>query len=157
MLNIDNKKGYFFTIATIILMIPLIYLISFYSHISQTQMDDTIARIRCDELHYFVEDFDRDMERAVSIFGRRAAIYTINYTIETGKGLKDYEFTCTSQCGVNCSKFHFDTNGSEAAIGELILCGTIFGNNVTYMQKLAWNKNRHSPNYRKNNSIIKLA
>jgi len=128
------KKGYFFTISTIILIIPLIYLVSFYSQFSQSPVDDTIARIRCDELHYLIEDLNRDMSRAVTIFGRRAAVYAIDYVVSNGTPLADYEFTCTSLCPVDCNTFFFENNGSSAAIAELVLCGTLNGNPITYMQ-----------------------
>lgn len=133
MIPIKSRRGFLFTIATIILILPLIYLVSFYGGVSETQLDDTLGRIRCDELHYYVEDVRRDMGRAVQIFGRRAAIYAVDAAINSTNGLGDYEFNCTSHCGVDCSEFSFEVNGSEAAIAELILCGTLYGRNATYM------------------------
>ncbi|HDH41349.1 MAG TPA: hypothetical protein ENG12_02955 [Candidatus Altiarchaeales archaeon] len=133
MVLIKSKRGFLFTIATIILIIPLIYLVSFYSGVSETKMEDTIGRIRCDELHYFVEDVRRDMERAATIFGRRAAVNAIEDVIQTGVPLKNYTFQCTPQCDVDCGKFIYPENGSEAAIAELVICGTLHGKNVTNM------------------------
>ena len=132
---IKSKRGFLFTIATIILIIPLIYLVSFYSSVSETQMEDTISTIRCDELHYYVEDVRRDMERAVTIFGRRAAAYAIDEIINTPPStfLSNYTFNCTKYCHVNCTTFIHPENGSEAAIAELIVCGTLHGKNVTKM------------------------
>ena len=106
MVLIKSKRGFLFTIATIILIIPLIYLVSFYSGVSETKMEDTIGRIRCDELHYFVEDVRRDMERAATIFGRRAAVNAIEDVIQTGVPLKNYTFQCTPQCDVDLSLIH---------------------------------------------------
>lgn len=133
MIRIKNRSGYLFTISTIILIIPLVYLISYYGGVQETQLDDTLGRIRCDELHYYVEDVKRDMGRAVEIFGRRAASYAIDNVVNSFEGLEDYKFNCTSRCGVDCSEFSFETNGSEAAIAELILCGTLHGRNVSAM------------------------
>ncbi|RLB78128.1 MAG: hypothetical protein DRH24_14975 [Deltaproteobacteria bacterium] len=130
---IKSKKGFFLTIATILLILPLIFLISYYTGISETGREDSMGKMRCDELHYFVEDVRKDMERSVTIFGRRAAIYALDYIVETGRSLKNYTFICTSRCNVDCGEFSFDGNGSEAAIAELTLCGTLFGKNVTYM------------------------
>ena len=79
--------------------------------------------MRCDELHYFVEDVKKDLDRAMSVFGRRAAVYAINYAVTQGTPLGDYEYQ-------NCTPFLFDGNGSEAAIAELVVCGTLNGNNV---------------------------
>ena len=136
MVLIKSKRGFLFTIATIILIIPLIYFISFYSGVSETKMEDTIGRIRCDELHYFVEDVRRDMERAVTIFGRRAAVYAINEVVNTipPTFLSNYSFNCTKSCHVNCATFIHPENGSEAAIAEMVVCGTFHGENVTEME-----------------------
>ncbi len=130
---IKSKNGFFLTIATILLILPLIFLISYYTGISETGREDAMGKMRCDELHYFVEDVKEDMKRSVTIFGRRAAIYALDYIVETGNSLKDYTFTCTPQCDVDCNEFSFDNTGSEAAIAELTLCGTLFGENATYM------------------------
>ena len=58
------KKGLFFTIGALLLIIPLILFIAYYATIKQTKSEDTITKIRCDELHYLVEDVKNDMERA---------------------------------------------------------------------------------------------
>ena len=73
-----DKKGFFFTLAIVLLIIPVILLVVYYSGISKTKVDDASARLRCDELHYFVEDIKVDLSRSMFIFGRRAAIYAIN-------------------------------------------------------------------------------
>lgn len=128
-----NRKGFFFTIATILLILPLILLIMFYSNISDTSNKDAIARIRCDELHYFVEDIEEDLNRAMVIFGRRSAVYAVDYVVSSGISLRDYSFYCSPLCPMDCNTFIYNNTGSEAAIGELILCGTLYGENVTYM------------------------
>ena len=131
---LGNRRGILFTLAIILLIIPLIFLISFYVGTSKTKIEDTTARIRCDELHYFVEDVKRDLSRAMVIFGRRSAIYSIDYVIKPpGNPLLNYTFRCTSLCGVDCDKLIYPETGSEAAIAELALCGTLNGSNVTYM------------------------
>ncbi|MEA3254732.1 MAG: hypothetical protein U9Q22_02735 [Candidatus Altiarchaeota archaeon] len=131
---LGNRRGILFTLAIILLIIPLIFLISFYVGTSKTKIEDTTARIRCDELHYFVEDVKRDLDRAMVIFGRRSAIYSIDYVIKPpGNPLLNYTFKCTSLCGVDCDKLIHPETGSEAAIAELALCGTLNGSNVTYM------------------------
>ena len=128
-----NDHGLFFTLGIILLIIPLILFIAYYATMAQTKTTDTISKIRCDELHYFVEDIRGDLERALVIFGRRAAIYTIDDVIKSGRPLDNYAFNCSATCGVDCDKFHFNVNGSEAAMAELIMCGTLHGQNVSYM------------------------
>jgi len=127
-----NRKGFFFTIGIIILIIPLLFLISYYTESSKTRREDAITKIRCDELHYLVEDIERDMQRAVVIFGRRAAVYVTGWVIDN-KPLANHTFNCNSNCRVDCDKFSYSVNGSEAAIAELVACGTLNGTNVTYM------------------------
>ncbi|VVB52119.1 Immune inhibitor A peptidase M6 [uncultured archaeon] len=128
-----NKHGYIYTLAIALLILPLLFLIFYYSTTLQPKTDDTVGRVRCDELYYFVQDINKDLQRAVVIFGRRAAIYAIDDVVTTGKPLNNYTFTCTPACNVDCTKLTTPTNGSEAAIAELTLCGTLRGQNVTYM------------------------
>ncbi|MCK5139944.1 MAG: hypothetical protein KAQ85_08900, partial [Thermodesulfovibrionia bacterium] len=124
---IQDRKGFFFTVMIILLIIPLILLVSFYTGTSRTKIDDSVTKMRCDKLHYFVEDIKRDSERALVIFGRRAAIYAIDQVVRTGIPLENYTFNCTGSCDVNCNEFSYGNTGAEAAIVELSLCGTLFG------------------------------
>ncbi|MFH0860475.1 MAG: hypothetical protein V1921_04690 [Candidatus Altiarchaeota archaeon] len=132
-MNVKNRRGYLFTIGVILLILPLIFLVSYYISMSHTKSEDTVGKIRCDELHYLINDLKEDMRRGIVIFGRRAAIYSIDQVITSGTALGDYSFNCTEMCGVDCNAFDFSMNGSEAAIAELALCGTFHGENVTYM------------------------
>lgn len=120
------RGGYLYTVAIIILMIPLILLLVFYTGVSKTGIENTVANIRCDELYYFVQDIESDMERAMLISGRRAAVYAIDYVVTNGRPMENYTYT-------NCTDFIYPRNGSEAAIAELILCGTLNGTEVEYM------------------------
>ncbi len=133
MVSIKDRKGFLFTISTVILIIPLIYLVSFYSGASETQMDNTLNKMRCDELHYYIEDVKRDMGRSVVIFGRRAATNVIDDVVQSGVPMRGYSFNCTSMCNVDCDKFIYPENGSEAAIAELVVCGTLHGKNISNM------------------------
>jgi hypothetical protein len=121
-----NREGYLYTLSIILLMVPLILLIIFYTGVSKSKIEDTSGQIRCDELYYFVEDVEHDLERAMLIFGRRAAIYAISDVVTNNRTMSNYTYT-------NCSDFVFEGNGSEAAIAELIMCGTLHGENVSYM------------------------
>jgi len=129
-----ENKGVFFTLAIVLILIPLVLLISFQSSNTRTDVVDTTEKIRCDELHFFVEDIKKDLGRAGAIFGRRAAIYAIDYVISTrGNPLDGYSFNCSQDCGLGCDRFTYPMNGSGAAIAELASCGTINNTNVTYM------------------------
>jgi hypothetical protein len=121
-----GRKGYLYTIAIILLIAPLVLLAIFYTSSTRTTIEDTAARIRCDELYYFVQDVSNDIDRALVIFGRRAAIYAIDDVVSNNRTLWNYTYQ-------NCSDFIFENNAAEAAIAELILCGTLYAENVTYM------------------------
>lgn len=121
-----KRSGYLYTVSIIILMIPLILLILFYTGTMSGRIDDTSARVRCDELYYFVQDIEHDLERAMLIFGRRAAIYAIDDVVSNNRTMHNYTFR-------NCTDYVFEGNGSEAAIAELVLCGTLYGEDVAYM------------------------
>jgi len=120
------RRGYLYTVGVILLMIPLILLIVFYTGVSKTGIENTVANIRCDELYYFVQDIESDMERAMLISGRRAAIYAIDDVVTNGRPMENYTYT-------NCTDFVYPRDGSEAAIAELVLCGTLNGTEVKYM------------------------
>lgn len=129
----ESRTGLFYTLAAVLLIVPLILLTSFYMGSSETKIEDTTSKIRCDELHYFVEDVKKDLGRAVSIFGRRAAIYAIDSIVNSSEPLMNYTFNCTGMCNVDCDRIMYPQTGAEAAIAELALCGTLNGTNVTYM------------------------
>jgi len=120
------RRGYLYTISIVLFMVPLILLILFYTGVSRTTIENTVAGVRCDELYYFVQDIESDMERAMLISGRRAAIYAIDDVVTNGAPLENYTYT-------NCTEFVYPRDGAEAAIAELILCGTLYGENSTYM------------------------
>ena len=128
-----SNRGIFYTMATVLLVIPIILLSSFYINSAQTRIEDTTSQIRCDELHYFVEDTRQDLGRAVSIFGRRAAIYSYDLLFNTSIPFMNYTFNCSGYCNVDCDRVIYPRIGAEAAIAELSLCGTLNGTNVSYM------------------------
>ena len=131
-----NKKGYIYTLCTVILILVLIFFILFYSRFTETETSDITGKIRCDELHFFVEDVKVDLERGLSVTGRRATIYAIsNQAVGKNKIDKNYKFNCTSLCSpLNCSNFSYPGKGVEAAIAELMFCGTLHGTTNQYME-----------------------
>ncbi len=130
-----NRKGIFFTLITILLIIPLIYFITFHISYSKERVNDVLGRTRCERLYYFVEDVRKDMMRAMVIFGRRAAIYAISDVVTSGEGLEGYEFNCSVNCEYDgCGSIEFRETGAEAALAELMVCGTLHGEIVPYMQ-----------------------
>ena len=129
-----NKKGYIYTLCTVILILVLIFFILFYSRFIETETSDITGKIRCDELHFFVEDVKVDLERGLSVTGRRATIYAIsNQAVGKNKIDGNYTFNCTSSL-CNCSSFNYSGKGVEAAIAELMFCGTLHGTTNQYIK-----------------------
>lgn len=122
-----NNKGYFFTVAITLLIIPFLLLVTFSATQDRSTVDDAAGKIRCDELQYFVEDVKRDLDRAMGVFGRRATIYAIDHVVSNNDPLDDYVFQ-------NCTSYVYHETGATAAIAELILCATLDGANVSAMQ-----------------------
>ena len=128
-----NKKGYIYTLSAVILILILIFFILFISRFTETEIEDVTGKIRCDELHFFVEDVKVDLERGLMITGRRATIYAIsNQIMGSSKISSSYKFNCTPSCSY-CSDFNYSGVGAEAAIAELMFCGTLYGVENPYM------------------------
>ncbi|OYT54390.1 MAG: hypothetical protein B6U72_02835 [Candidatus Altiarchaeales archaeon ex4484_2] len=128
-----NRKGFLFSVAVLILLLPLIVFTTVYKEIPETEMRDAAGRARCDKIHYFVEDIKRDMGRALEISTKWAMIAAYSHITESGVGLENYKFNCTLDCEINCSEFEYDMTGSTAALTELIICGTLYGRNNSKM------------------------
>ncbi len=121
-----NRRGYLYTLAIIVLIMPLIAMLLFYTSSIQTSVEDTSSRVRCDELYYFVQDVEHNLERSLIVYGRRAAAYIADNISATRRTIEDYTYT-------NCTSYQFDGNASEAAIAELLTCGTFNGTPVPEM------------------------
>ncbi|ODS36818.1 MAG: hypothetical protein A7316_09810 [Candidatus Altiarchaeales archaeon WOR_SM1_86-2] len=130
-----NKKGYIYTLSAIILILILIFFILFTSRFTETEIEDITGKVRCDELHFFVEDTKVDLERGLMITGRRASIYAISNQIMGQNVIEpDYTFVCNEGLCPHCSNFNYSGVGAEAAIAELMFCGTLYGVQNEYMK-----------------------
>ena len=140
--------------TTIVFIMVLVALILFYSEIHKKETKDASAMIRCDELHYFVEGVKEDLSRELEISGRRSAIYTIDVIGEYTRQLMEPTPVCsnyicwfsnetyTCQQVISVSECTFNgtppaksnqLNGVEAAIAEMIIDGTLYGNESDFM------------------------
>jgi len=132
----ENKKGYFYTVITATLILISLSILFFYFQQAETNIYKVNRRIAIDKLHYFVENLKKDYDRILKISGSRAITIAIGYILNSSKNFTNYEMS-------PCSDFVYDINGSEAAISELMLCGTLFGEKVTEMENntiLNWTK-----------------
>jgi len=121
-----DKKGYIFTLVTVLISLLLLSLVSFYIESSEPEMESLTNKMSTDELHYFIEDLKKDLGRAVETSGRKSAVYVIGAIMNSSVNLADYEME-------NCTSFKYPINCSQAAIAELMLCGTL-GKSLPEMQ-----------------------
>ncbi|MFH1229669.1 MAG: hypothetical protein V1678_04580 [Candidatus Aenigmatarchaeota archaeon] len=82
-------KGIFYSIMIALFLIPLLGLIVFFSETQVPQNIDT--NIRSNEMQYFSESIETDLERFLQINARRAVIASVSMVIKNGVGLDNSE------------------------------------------------------------------
>jgi len=82
-----RKRGQMYSIITLIIIIPVVFFISFYVTATQNIKFGTTERIVADQQHQVEQQIERDFERAVKITGRRAMLAAVNNVIITGSYL----------------------------------------------------------------------
>jgi len=113
-----GERGYVFTLVTSMMVIIILSLVMFQTQVFSPSFEDTLTRISLNELHYFVEALKKDAGRACAISGQRSAAYAIDHVIKTNDTFRDYVMK-------NCTEFNYYTTGIEAALAELMVCGTL--------------------------------
>jgi len=113
-----NRKGYVYTVISMMLALVLLQVVSLYYESYKSATDLSPAKLRTDELHYFVESAKKDLGRSMSISARRGAAYMTDYVINNHTILTDPENT----------------------LKQIMVNGTITsGVNVPYMQSQTLN------------------
>ena len=113
-----GRRGYIFTLITSLMIMTTLSLVIYYTEVSSPKYDDYSKKMGLNELNYYVESLKDDASRAISISAQRAATYTIDHTIATNETFEDYVMS-------NCTQFNYTHHGVEAALSELIVCGTL--------------------------------
>ena len=121
-----GKAGYLYSIMTMMFLVLLFSLIVFYSSTSETDMRTTVNKITTDKLHFFVNGVREDLYRASYISCKRSIHYSVAHILSTGENFSDYEM-------INCTGFNYPLNGTQAALAEMVLCGTFEGNKMDFM------------------------
>ncbi len=85
------EKGIFYSILTIILLIPIITLSSTYSETLRGYGVDIGYNVRMKSGLYFLNSVNEDFDRAVQIIGRRSITACLNHVINEGEGLDSAE------------------------------------------------------------------
>ncbi|MFZ2456800.1 MAG: LamG domain-containing protein [Candidatus Altiarchaeia archaeon] len=88
-----NRKGYVYTVISMLLALVLLAVVSLYYESYKSATDLSPAKIRTDELHYFVESSKKDLGRAMYISARRGAAYLDDYVINNHTTLADATLT----------------------------------------------------------------
>ena len=84
-------KGIFYSVLTIIILIPIIALSSVYSETLREYGTDIGSDVRLKSGLYFMDSVNEDFNRAAKIIGRRSIVACINHIIESGEGLNSAE------------------------------------------------------------------
>jgi hypothetical protein len=107
-----GMRGQVYSLIAILMVIPLVFFITQYMVSVQTLKFGTSERIIADQLKETQRSIETDFSRAVQISGIRACLGATDYMIREGEPLDD----------------------AEARLGELILNGTLFGNQTYVME-----------------------
>jgi hypothetical protein len=113
-----GDRGFLLTLATVMMSLVILSLILFYTDVTSPTFDDSTNKMSINELHYYAESLKNDASRATAISAQRAASYAIQHVIGTNETMRNYGMA-------NCTGFTYYANGSDAAISELMLCGTL--------------------------------
>jgi len=123
----SHRKGYLYSIITVMFLSLLFFLIVFYSSETGVGLGSTINKITTDELHYFIAGVKNDLHRAAHITGKRAIQYSVAHILSSGENFSNYGM-------YNCTPFKYPLNGTQAAISEMMLCGTLDGVELSFME-----------------------
>ena len=85
-----NKKGFFFTIVALIMILLLLSLIKLKYEYKSTG-SDFVEEIRINSVNFFLDDLERDLDRAAYITSFRAFNGLVNYITESGRYLDDFD------------------------------------------------------------------
>ncbi len=118
MRNIKNTKGMMLTLAAALFVVVMLSLV--IVNVSQNRVHDRSLtyRVRCDELNYFLNDMQNDLQRSAGIAGKRALTYAIISVSTNGTPI----------------------NGSDKFLDELTVNGTISGQPLRYMENQSLKK-----------------
>jgi hypothetical protein len=113
-----NDRGYVFTLIISMMVLITLSLVLFYSQVSSPAFEDKSRRMSLESLHYFTQSLEEDAARSLSIAGQRATTYAIDHILLTNETYTTYEM-------VPCNGFNYSGFGVEAAIAEIMVCGTL--------------------------------
>ena len=100
-----NSKGQFFSIITVLMILPLVALSVTFGEAMEGYGSDIGEQIRLKSSYYHYNSLERDLERTSKKIGERSLLSAISHVVENGEGL----------------------NSSSKALEELFVNGSING------------------------------
>ncbi len=82
-----KEKGQFFSIITILMVLPLVVLSVSFGETMGGYGTDVGEQVRLKSGYYYYRSMEEDLERVSQKVGHRAVLSAISYTVETGQGL----------------------------------------------------------------------
>ncbi|MFB6088387.1 MAG: hypothetical protein ABEK36_01260, partial [Candidatus Aenigmatarchaeota archaeon] len=86
-----SKKGILFSVMTIFLLSPLVLLTISHTETMRGYGKKMGEIVRSKAGFFFLQSIDKDLERGISIVGKRSITSAINYVISEGKPLENPE------------------------------------------------------------------
>jgi len=108
----ERRKGQVYSLIALLMAIPIFFFLTYYMTSVQTMKFGTSERIIADQLRETGRSIEEDFVRAIEISGIRSALGATDYMIREGQPL----------------------DNASLRLEELIINGTIFGNDTYVMQ-----------------------
>ncbi|MDI6798522.1 MAG: hypothetical protein QMD12_00785 [Candidatus Aenigmarchaeota archaeon] len=105
------RKGIIYSITSILFIIAISVVIIIYNSLSRSLGSDVSDKVVSDMINQFKKNAEADLEKAITIVGKRAILSAVNYTTTSGNALDD----------------------SVARLKELMENGTLYGDVSTFM------------------------
>jgi len=122
-----DKKGYFYTIISLGFILFFLSIIFFYQQSYGKKIESTHRKIAAEKLYYSIENLKSDYKNVLSASGVRATTILIGRILNSSENFSDYKM-------VPCNNLLYNINGSQAAIAEMVLCGTLYGEKIPEME-----------------------
>jgi len=104
-------RGLVYSIITLLLLTPIFLFIAAYLEAEQTRDEQTVLKIRGDEISNYAESISLDVPRILDMTSKRALVAALNYIDVNGTPLDDAQYR----------------------VEELMLNRTIYGSNSSFM------------------------
>ncbi len=112
-----KKKGIFYSIITLLFLVPIIFYTIYYLDIAGSQMEYSKTKMTGDKLSAFVDSIDGDLPRSLEIIGRQSIAASIIYIDSNGVPLDDAGKRIT-EAMMNSTIYGAPTNLSRSTLAH---------------------------------------